>query len=121
MNVTSELIWQDTQHQMLFRLIADLKREPFDPSVLLQLQQYADHHFCLEEAYMTALQYPAMQAHLNAHNRFREELRQLAQLPSSLGTKERASLSLFLEEWLTRHIFGIDKDFEQFVLNSAAK
>lgn len=118
---TSELIWQDTQHQTLFRLLDDLKREEFDVSVIHQLRLYADHHFCLEEAYMQALGYPDIVQHIKAHNRFREELGQLTRDPDSLNHQIRTSLSRFLEEWLKRHIFGIDKEFEAFVLNSGRK
>lgn len=118
---TSELIWQDAQHQTLFRLLDDLRREEFDCSVIHQLRLYADHHFCLEEAYMQELKYPKMMQHIQAHNRFREELGQLSRDPDNLSHQIRTSLSQFLEEWLKRHIFGVDKEFEAFVLASSRK
>jgi len=118
---TSELIWQDTQHQMLFRLIDDIRQEPFQVSVLEELQYYADHRFALEEAYMEALDYPQMFSHIRAHDRFRKELKQLSARPHEMSLAVRQSLSLFLEEWLKRHIFGVDKEFEQFVLESEQK
>jgi len=115
---TSELVWQDTQHQMLFKLIDEIKQEPFNPNVFEQLNLYAEHHFSLEEAYMVQLNYPRREAHITAHNRFREELAQLDSQPGTLSPAVRQSLSLFLEEWLKRHIFGIDKDLEQFLLDA---
>lgn len=118
---TSDLIWQDTQHQVLFRLLDDMRQEIFDTLIIDQLRLYADHHFCLEEAYMETLKYPGMQLHIKAHNRFREELNQLAKMPEQMNHQLRISLSQFLEEWLKRHVFGIDKEFEQFVLDSQHK
>lgn len=123
MNQNSELIWQDTQHNILFKLIDELAEIQNCRHVIQQLKLYADHHFCLEEAYMVRLNYPGKDKHIAAHNRFREELAQLeydatdnAQAPAL-----QKAVSTFLREWLTRHIMSIDKDFEEFVLNSNYK
>lgn len=118
---TSDLIWQDTQHQILFKLIDDLKAEPFDRSVLDKLCLYAEHHFSLEEAYMAKLSYPGQTEHVLAHDKFRAELKQMLDKPMELNDQIRQSLSLYLTEWLKRHVMGIDKQFEAFVLNSSAK
>ena len=77
MQKTSDLIWQDTQHQVLFELIEQIKVVPFDPEILQRLKLYAEHHFTLEEAYMRVLDYPETDAHVRAHDRFREELEAL--------------------------------------------
>ena len=74
MQKTSEVIWQDTQHQVLFELIDRIKEVPFDRDILTRLKLYAEHHFILEETYMRLLDYPQAQAHIEAHDRFREEL-----------------------------------------------
>ncbi|MCP4432378.1 MAG: hemerythrin family protein [Gammaproteobacteria bacterium] len=118
---TSDLIWQDAQHQMLFKLIDDIKQEPFDRSVFVQLQAYAEHHFILEEAYMTKLEFPETDAHVKAHDRFREELNGMVELPLSIDRSLQDSLSLFLSEWLRLHVMGIDKKLEAFILESEAK
>ncbi len=118
---TSELIWQETQHQMLFHLIDQIKSEEFDRHVLVQLHMYAVHHFSLEEAYMVELDYPYAESHIQAHNQFRRELEQMTRLPEMSDHRLRESLSLFLEEWLKRHVLGIDKKFEEFVLESEYK
>lgn len=118
---TSDIIWQDTQHQALFRLIDQIKEDPFDRSVIDKLYTYAEHHFTLEEAYMEALSYPEKEEHIKAHNKFREELNQMRGIPLTMNHEIRDSLSLFLSEWLKRHVLGIDKDFEAFVLKSSCK
>lgn len=118
---TSELIWQDTQHQTLFHLIDQLKTVGSGIDVFTKLNDYAESHFSLEESYMLKLNYPRAKEHIKAHNKFRAELAMMALDQHEFDEQMRESLALFLREWLTRHIFGIDKDFEAFVLNSNYK
>lgn len=115
---TSDLIWQDTQHQLLFKLIDDIRQVPFDRSVLTQLQVYAEQHFSLEETYMKMLDYPYMDAHIEAHNRFREELNAMVETQANMNQALQDSLSMFLSEWLKLHVLGIDKKLEQFIIST---
>jgi hemerythrin-like metal-binding protein len=121
MEKTSELIWQDTQHQELFRLIDELKDPHAGAEIFTHLSNYADHHFCLEEVYMRQLNYPHTEAHVRAHNQFRDELDDMVKNMETFDDRVRESISIFLREWLLRHVFGIDKDFEDFVLKSNVK
>jgi len=121
MEKTSELIWQDTQHQTLFQLIEEIKTKHPTSDIFAKLFHYADSHFCLEEAYMKKLNYPHMAEHIKAHNKFREELGDMIKEQHGFDDNVRVSVSVFLREWLTRHVLGIDKDFEAFVLASDYK
>jgi len=121
MQKTSDLIWQDTQHQVLFELIARIKEVPFDPDILIQLKLYAEHHFTLEETYMVALGYPLKDEHMEAHDRFREELTAMLETDPSMHVALQVSLSDFLYKWLKLHVLGIDKELEDFILKSTAK
>jgi len=121
MEKTSELIWQDTQHQTLFQLIEEIKSKNSTPDIFAKLFLYADSHFCLEEAYMKQLAYPHMDEHIKAHNKFREELSDMMKEQHGFDENVRISVSVFLREWLTRHVLGIDKNFEAFVLASKYK
>jgi hemerythrin len=121
MQKTSDIIWQDTQHQALFDLIDKIKEVPFDRDILVQLKLYAEHHFILEETYMRELDYPHADAHLEAHNRFREELEAMMETDPTMHESLQISLSDFLYKWLTLHVLGIDKKLEDFVLKSSIK
>ncbi|MFW1677841.1 hemerythrin family protein [Pontibacter sp. JAM-7] len=121
MSKTSELIWQDQQHQRLFRLIDDIKAAHVDSSVFNRLYDYAEHHFSLEEEYMRQLGYPECDQHTAAHNKFREELMKMQREHHTYNEELCKLLSDFLTEWLTRHIFRIDKKLEQFILSSSVK
>ena len=121
MQKTSDVIWQDTQHQVLFELIEKIKEVPFDPGILDRLKLYAEHHFILEETYMRELDYPHMQAHIEAHDRFREELQAMMETDPTMHESLQVSLSDFLYKWLKLHVLGIDKKLEDFILNSSIK
>ena len=121
MQKTSDIIWQDTQHQVLFELIDRIRETPFDPDILVRLKLYAEHHFTLEETYMESLGYPGRDAHVAAHDRFREELEAMLDIDPGLHQSLQESLSDFLYKWLKLHVLGIDKKLEDFVMKSAAK
>ena len=121
MQKTSDIIWQDTQHQVLFELIEKIKEVPFDPDILTRLKLYAEHHFSLEETYMLQLEYPHRDEHIEAHDRFREELAAMLETDPSMHVALQVSLSDFLYKWLKLHVLGIDKKLEDFVLESKAK
>jgi hemerythrin len=121
MQKTSDIIWQDTQHQALFKLIDQIKEVPFDPEVLPRLKLYAEHHFVLEETYMQTLEYPGTDTHIAAHDRFREELAAMLETDPSMHLALQVSLSDFLYKWLKLHVLGIDKELEDFVLKSSVK
>jgi hemerythrin len=121
MQKTSEIIWQDTQHQVLFDLIDRIKVVPFDREILVRLKLYAEHHFILEETYMKLLDYPQADAHIEAHDRFREELAAMMETDHSMSQIFQDSLSDFLYKWLKLHVLGIDKELEDFLMKSDAK
>lgn len=115
MRKTSDILWQDLQHQVLFDIL-DAVREPgAGPEVLARLQDYIESHFALEEQYMALFDYPDREAHIRAHDRFRHEIGELlttSQPPDDMFLKV---VGTFLTEWLTRHVFGIDKELEEFL------
>ena len=121
MRKTSELIWQDAQHQVLFDILEQIKRPGSDREVLCRLKDYTEYHFALEEEYMQQLGFPGREAHVQAHNRFREEIIELLAGIDEPNALDRDIISTFLTEWLTRHVFGIDKALEDFILESNAK
>jgi hemerythrin len=120
MRKTSDLIWQDAQHQVLFETLDLIKRPGADSKVLLKLKDYTENHFSLEERYMVELEYPGRKAHIEAHNLFRIEIVQLVEC-SQPDALVRELMATYLTEWLKRHVFGIDKDLEDFILQSGSR
>ncbi len=121
MRKTSDIIWQDVQHQVLFEIL-DLIREPgADVEVLRRLQQYTEHHFAMEERYMELLDYPDREAHRRAHDRFRREISSLLQPGVKIDDQLGELVSTYLSEWLKLHVFGVDKQLEDFIMESPSK
>ena len=118
---TSDILWQDTQHQALFEIL-DLIREPeAEAGIIRRLRDYTENHFALEERYMEELDYPQRDAHLRAHDQFRREIDQLLSEGDEHDAQFRDIIGTFLTEWLTRHVCGIDKDLEAFLLTAPRK
>ena len=117
---TSDIIWQDAQHQVLFEIL-DLIREPDAGSgMILRLRDYTENHFALEELYMQRTGFPGRDEHVRAHDRFRLEVAELMG-DSEPDALEREIIATFLTEWLKRHVFGIDKELEAFLAASELK
>lgn len=121
MKITSDLIWQDKQHQVLFELIDQLETGHGDASVFRRLNEFAENHFSLEEEYMIKLEFPHYDAHKRAHDKFRNELDLMIKECHTYDMKFCVALAEFLRGWLRSHIFGIDKNLEDFILKSDAK
>jgi hemerythrin len=121
MRKTSDIIWQDVQHQALFDIIELLKNPAADLEVVRKLEAYTEYHFGLEEQYMLKLEYPGREEHIQSHNRFREEIAELLRGGIEPDDQFRGLISTFLTEWLTRHVFGIDKELEDFIQRSSYK
>ncbi|MEP5764201.1 MAG: hemerythrin family protein [Halieaceae bacterium] len=121
MEKTSDIIWQDAQHQVLFELLDRIAEEGSATMVLHQLEFYAESHFAIEEQYMEELAYPGQEEHRQAHDKFRQELARMLEDSSEHDQVSRQVISTFLREWLKRHIFGIDKKLEDFILASKVK
>jgi hemerythrin len=120
MEKTSDVIWQDAQHQVLFQLLDEVAEEGSAVDVLRRLKFYAESHFALEEEYMRILDFPGREAHVQAHEHFREELAKMSMDAQEHDAISRQVISTFLREWLKRHIFGIDKELEAFLMASDA-
>ena len=120
MRKTSDIIWQDAQHQRLFEMLELITQPDTCSSVLIQLGEYAEYHFSLEERYMEELDFPGRVRHIEAHNRFRVEIDKLLNADSEPDAVFREIIGTFLTEWLTRHVFGTDKTLEAFILRSGA-
>ncbi len=121
MRKTCDVLWQDVQHQVLFEILDLVKDPEAEAGIIRRLRDYTENHFALEEEYMAKLDYPGREAHVQAHDQFRREIDQLLKEGDEHDAQFREIIGTFLTEWLTRHVFGIDKDLETFLLNTPQK
>ncbi|GAB4434276.1 MAG: hypothetical protein OHK0011_17400 [Turneriella sp.] len=104
----------DSQHAYLFELANRLTRavaggrsQEVLSDIIRELNDYVASHFSYEESVMEQAHYEGLAVHRQMHEKMREELaRYAAEL--SAGTLSAATLSKFLERWLTGHIMHED-------------
>lgn len=121
MRKTSELLWQDSQHQELFNILDQMNK--FDDSIELfdRLMKHADAHFMLEEAYMENSEYPDIIEHKKEHAAFKQQLKEYIELNPVYDKDFRDEMYTFITDWLESHVFGIDKTLEKHILLSNMK
>ncbi|MFQ5561112.1 MAG: bacteriohemerythrin [Nitrospinota bacterium] len=118
------LIWQDFQHQELFRYIANLRDRITNRAFNLEetkdfLNFYASAHFSVEEEYMKILNYTETESHIKEHGMFKEKLTHL--YPSSDDFMSSMSLCNDLYEWIQNRVLEVDKKFASFVKGEVGK
>jgi hemerythrin len=121
MRKTSDIIWQDAQHQVLFDILDQIRQPEAVGHALARLKEYTENHFALEELYMAQLEYPGRDEHMSAHDRFRQEIFALLEAEDEPDAAYRELIVTFLTEWLRRHVFGTDKKLESYLLKNGVK
>jgi hemerythrin len=104
----------DSQHAYLFELANRLTRavaagrsQEVLSEIIRELNDYVASHFSYEEAVMEQAHYEGLAKHRQMHEKMREELARYAS-ELAAGTLSAATLSKFLERWLTGHIMHED-------------
>jgi hemerythrin-like metal-binding protein len=85
------------------------------------LLNHALYHFESEEKYLLESKYPDAKEHLEAHVRYREEMKNfLVHVgDKNIEVKQLSDeVAAFAGDWLNRHMLGIDKERLQFLKNS---
>lgn len=111
----------DEQHQQFFKLVNDVLSvldeanvtKEHAEEVLRQLNEYAQYHLTTEEKYFDQCHYPDAEAHLAAHNAYRETVaKALEQIHQSQDYALLIrDITLFAGRWLTEHIRVMDQEY----------
>jgi len=81
-----------------------------------RLMEHAIQHFRHEEMYFEDWAYPRRVEHANAHKNLRREIFALqSKLLANPAQEGGQALSIFLKEWLTRHILTDDREYGAFL------
>lgn len=106
----------DEQHQTLFQHLADLDaaiaagdRWVVVHNTLVELSNWTNLHFAVEESVMRICRYPALQQHIQQHQSFVDKLSLLKQ--KSLTEDIAQEASSLLHEWLVQHIMIEDRKY----------
>ncbi len=117
----------DDQHRRLVDLINELhdamkvgRGDEKVGTVLDALIQYTKTHFTAEEALMEAHGYPDLGAHHEKHQELINQVLLLRQGHRNHRLGVGISTSVFLRDWLSRHIQGTDRKYAQHIQQSKA-
>jgi len=100
----------DRHHKKLLGYFAELQDEIKSPDAirkiedtLIALIDYTDFHFTEEERLLKAMSYPRLAVHINQHDYFTNEVKEMYK-QFKLGTLPSQSVLAFLSDWIINHI-----------------
>ncbi|MCF8149970.1 MAG: bacteriohemerythrin [Burkholderiaceae bacterium] len=114
----------DQQHQVLFDVAAR-----FDQAVtsedkwsavhyaLVELTNFANIHFAVEEALLRLHDYPDLEAHIAEHRKFSLELAEIK--AHSIRDDVSAKMADMVRKWLIEHIGGHDRAYVAHLRSAA--
>jgi len=83
--------------------------------VFMELSNYCNYHFSMEEMLMEKSNYPGLEEHKITHLEFFRVLKENIRLFEKGDDSGLAQLMKYLNEWLTNHILVTDKEYIPFV------
>lgn len=111
----------DDQHKKLISLLNDLhtamsagKGKSVLSEVLNKLIEYTAYHFSTEEKYMVQFGFPGYSKHRAEHVDFVKKVKDFDQQFEAGQSTVTIELIKFLNNWVTGHISGTDKQYSQF-------
>lgn len=122
----------DAQHAHWLRLIEEFRsvgsEHLLEPAgidaaqhALEELVEYTKFHFASEELFITAHQYPDLDAHIKLHRELEAKVVQLLdEIHAHATSRTPLKLKLFVTIWLLEHITRDDDKYARFILGNPA-
>lgn len=108
----------DEQHKRFVQMLDDFYqailqgKEKQELAKLFEgLGNYANYHFATEEKYFDEFNYEGSAEHKAEHNAFRDKVADIKQRADSGDEQVSTELIDFLEDWLVKHVNGLDKKY----------
>jgi hemerythrin len=112
----------DEQHQALIAQLGALQEAMQEgraaqslSQILSNLRALAQVHFTFEEGLMEAHAYPEMPAHHAAHADLAKRLEELQLQVSAGNTSPSAQAIVSVQDWISYHITGLDRDLGAYL------
>jgi hemerythrin len=112
----------DEDHKQLFRIVNELydgmiakHGQEVLAHVLTELVDYTKSHFAGEEAAMKAAGYPQLQAHVEQHHAFVQQINEVEKGYKAGDIGLSIQVFNFLVDWLKKHIVASDKLYSDFL------
>ncbi|HKJ43242.1 MAG TPA: bacteriohemerythrin [Sunxiuqinia sp.] len=111
----------DNQHKKLVGMLNKLfdamqigrSNEVLRP-LLVNMVDYAKHHFATEEKYVEKYNYPEAEKHISKHKEFIAKINQFIKDFNSGKIGLSSEILHFLRTWITEHIQGVAKQYSDF-------
>lgn len=118
----------DKQHKKLIDMINDFydniaSRSNKDniSSLLASMKKYTLEHFTGEEEYMKKYGYPEFESHKMEHELFIMKVNDLEEKFNAGKLVLSLEVTVFLKDWLKKHIMGTDKKYTDFFVAKGVK
>ena len=112
----------DAQHKKLIDLINQLheamtrgRGKDVMERVIGELVMYTKFHFTNEEDLMRDTGFPGLERHQQLHAELTRQVMEFQSAFTAGRTTLSVNLMVFLQEWLTNHIQGTDKQYSAFL------
>ncbi len=111
----------DQQHQKLFEYIntfyekVDSGTDADCQKAFLDIVKFTEYHFRDEEAMMDKVNYPDAAKHKIIHKQLVARVTELGNELAEGKEGVKNQIKVFLKNWLTAHIMGIDMKYSEFV------
>lgn len=114
----------DNHHMKLFEIIDEIylsikeKKTTEDIKLIIErLKDYTKYHFSKEEILMQKVNFPGLQSQKVAHAKFIEKVDELYARIGKSGITSAMGLemSMFLSDWLKKHIQGMDTKYSSYM------
>lgn len=110
----------DQQHQVLFDVVARLELAVSTEDkwsavhfALLELENFVNIHFAVEEALLRLHGYPDLEAHIADHRKFSAALMEIEK--RSIREDVSADMTELVGNWLVNHIGVVDRAYVSFL------
>ena len=110
----------DGEHKILIQkinsLVSAINNSEGLPSIkqfFADLAAYTTEHFSDEELYMRSIGYPQLADHKKIHHKLLEKVGEFGKR-IEVGDFDAEALIAFLNDWLVKHILGVDVKYAQF-------
>jgi hemerythrin len=122
------VIAMDNQHKKIFDLINQLhtamstgKGKEVIGNVLDEMLEYTQTHFTAEEKLLEKHNYPKLAEQKKEHAFFIQKVNEMKQKMHAGSLTLSLETSVFLKDWLSHHISGLDKEYGKFFNDEGIK
>ncbi len=117
----------DREHQAFFDLLNRLQAAMLEgtgkeilEALLAEVTGYACYHFAHEKELMTTAHYPGLQGHVREHEELRRKALTFQERFERGEVTMTIELTLFLAEWITRHLMTTDRHLGEYLMARGA-